>query len=33
VVTRADERMFEDKREFYRQSGLDRRTRPAPLSG
>ena len=31
VVSRADERMFAAKRDFYTQSGLDRRTRPAPL--
>jgi len=33
TVSRADERMFENKREFYTSSGLDRRTRPAPLEG
>ncbi len=31
TVSRADERMFENKREFYMSSGFDRRTRPAPL--
>jgi len=33
MVTRADERMFDNKREFYTSSGLDRRTRPAALEG
>ena len=33
AVSRADERMFDDKHEFYRSSGFDRRTRPAPLEG
>ena len=28
--SRADERMFAAKRDFYTQSGMDRRTRPAP---
>jgi diguanylate cyclase (GGDEF)-like protein len=32
TVSRADERMFENKRDFYTHAGLDRRvTRPAPL--
>lgn len=31
AVTRADAAMFENKRAFYTSSGLDRRTRPAPL--
>ena len=31
AVTRADEAMFENKREFYTSSGFDRRTRPVPL--
>ncbi|MES3013862.1 MAG: sensor domain-containing diguanylate cyclase [Pseudomonadota bacterium] len=31
TVSRADERMFDNKHEFYMSSGLDRRTRPAPL--
>ena len=32
TVSRADERMFENKRDFYTQAGLDRRvTRPTPL--
>jgi hypothetical protein len=32
TVSRADERMFEDKRDFYARAGIDRRTtRPASL--
>ncbi len=31
TVSRADERMFAAKRDFYTQSGMDRRTRAAPL--
>ncbi|HEY9237714.1 MAG TPA: sensor domain-containing diguanylate cyclase [Burkholderiaceae bacterium] len=32
TMSRADERMFAAKRDFYTQSGMDRRTRPAPLN-
>jgi diguanylate cyclase (GGDEF)-like protein len=31
MVSRADDRMFAAKRDFYTQSGMDRRTRPGPL--